>query len=63
VCADLAATGIGVPGRVVACGMGTATLADGRTIQLPPAFVPATGNLPVRRGIPDPRRRPAPTHR
>jgi hypothetical protein len=63
VCADLAATGIGVPGRVVACGTGTATLADGRIVTPEPARVPATLELPVRRGIVDPRRVPAPTAR
>lgn len=63
VCADLAATGIGVPGRVVACGTGTAALAEGRIFQAPAVRVPATLELPVRRGLADPRRIPAPTRR
>jgi len=63
VCADLAATGIGVPGRVVACGTGVAVLADGRTTAAPPRAVPFTTALPVRHGIPDRRRQAAPTRR
>ena len=61
VCADLASTGIGVPGVVVACGTGTATLAAGRTAAGSTAHVPATLEPPTRRGKPDPRRVPAPT--
>ncbi|HEU0034470.1 MAG TPA: hypothetical protein VFQ53_27795 [Kofleriaceae bacterium] len=69
VCADLAATGIGVPGRVVACGSGTATLADGRTAPAsvtapaPPAMPDPVRQIVRPRGLVDPRRTPAPTHR
>ncbi|MEO8703072.1 MAG: hypothetical protein ABI867_23710 [Kofleriaceae bacterium] len=61
VCADLATTGIGVPGRVVVCGE-TVTLADARQVPaLSPVAVPATLDHKLRRGKPDPRRIPAPT--
>ncbi len=68
VCADLAATGIGVTGRVVTCGGGKVALADGR-MQKPRSErgaegrykVPATLTPRVRRGLP-PVRTPAPTH-
>jgi len=61
VCADLAATGIGVPGRVVTCGSGTLALGEGRTV--PRRIVPAgiVRELPpLPRGKVDPRRTPAP---
>ena len=59
VCADLAATGIGVPGRVVTCGSGTLTLAEGRMVAKPvrPVRQPLP---PLPRGKIDPRRTPAP---
>jgi hypothetical protein len=59
VCADLAATGIGVPGRVVACGSGTAELAEGRSTAKPGPRAPASLALPPPHGKPDPRT-PAP---
>jgi len=63
VCADLASTGIGVAGRAVTCDAGALTLADAAMhAPTPPARVPATLPLPVRRGLP-PTRTPAPTHR
>jgi len=58
VCADLAATGIGVTGRVVSCGAGVATLVDGRAKASMPVRVPVL-RLPLRRGKP-PLREPAP---
>ncbi len=54
VCADLAATGIGVTGRVVTCGGGKATLAEGRAKPRPPITHPVQ-RLPLRRGKLPPR--------
>ncbi len=59
VCADLAATGIGVAGRVVTCGTGTLTLAEGRMKPAPLRSVDVPQRLPLRRGKP-PVRAPAP---
>ncbi|MBX3158700.1 MAG: hypothetical protein KF773_22215 [Deltaproteobacteria bacterium] len=61
VCAGLVSTGLGVPGQVVTCTPGMPlVLAAGRT-----ATAPAPHTVPLRmierRGIPDPRRAPAPT--
>ena len=59
VCADLAATGIGVTGRVVTCGGGKVTLAEGRLAKPHAAIRTPVQRLPLRRGRP-PARRPAP---
>lgn len=59
VCADLAATGIGVAGRVVSCGGGKATLADGRLAKPAPPMRAPVQRLPIRRGKPQVRM-PAP---
>jgi hypothetical protein len=64
VCADLAAKGLGVPGRVLTCGAGTVTLAAARTST--PAVEPAHAVWPEpapRVRMPaDPRRTAALTH-
>jgi hypothetical protein len=61
VCADLAATGIGVPGLAVSCG-DTATLVAARIAPVTHQRAPATPEPAVKRkGKPDPRRIPAPT--
>jgi hypothetical protein len=60
VCADLAATGIGVAGRVVTCGAGVLTLAEGRMLKPAHEPVPATLEIPVRTRVPH-ARTPAPT--
>jgi hypothetical protein len=62
VCADLAATGIGVAGRVVTCGPAGVAFAMGRIAPVAPATGPVRLlELPDRRVAP-PAREPAPTH-
>ncbi len=63
VCGDLAATGIGVPGRAVTCAATGVTLAAARTQPVAPGSPPQRLlTLPERR-LPRPGREPAPTHR
>ena len=62
VCADLAARGLGIPGRVVTCGTAGVTLAAGRMVE---PHVPAPTvrhEPPLRRRLP-PAREMAPLHR
>lgn len=63
VCAELVASGVGVPGRVVTCA-GTLALAAGRSRAPDPRPTPrrTEGDLPMRRPAP-PARTPAPTRR
>jgi hypothetical protein len=63
ICAGLAATGIGVPGRIVTCDpVAGIALAEGRMAPTaPPTFDITPSTAPARRGIVDPRRAPAPT--
>ena len=60
VCADLAATGIGVTGRVVACGTGKAELVDARIAPAPIPRAPADRTLTPNRAGKPAHRRPAP---
>jgi hypothetical protein len=60
VCADLAGSDVGLSGRIVTCGE-KATLADARIAKPVHEKVPATLELKILRGKPDPRRVPAPT--